>query len=73
MHGDVLRVSRQAGAPVEARSIPHPPTYTEHWDVNVLMGPHSSPDFFSERYMYDQFLTQKVRFRDVVWMSTVLT
>ncbi len=46
--GDVLRLA------AEMRSIPprplpvaERPTYPEHWEIGVLDGPHSAPDFFT--------------------------
>jgi urea carboxylase len=56
--GDVLRLA------VETRSIPpkplpvsERPTYPEHWEIRVLDGPHSAPDFFTPADIEKLFAT----------------
>ncbi|MBT9466025.1 urea carboxylase [Hydrogenophaga sp.] len=46
--GDVLRVSPVRAEPPSVRAEPvEVPEYTNHWDINVLYGPHGAPDFFT--------------------------
>jgi urea carboxylase len=47
--GDVLKLNQSAGLE-QPRSLPAKliPTYTHHWQIGVLYGPHGAPDFFTE-------------------------
>ncbi len=47
--GDVLHLA-DAPASVEAQTMSdyvYAPEYTNHWDIDVLYGPHGAPDFFT--------------------------
>ncbi|MCW5671054.1 MAG: 5-oxoprolinase/urea amidolyase family protein, partial [Hydrogenophaga sp.] len=47
--GDVLHLA-DAPASVEAQTMSEyvvAPAYTNHWDIDVLYGPHGAPDFFT--------------------------
>jgi urea carboxylase len=54
--GDVVHVGEQpavaAAAVMSSALIPH---LTDSWEVAVLMGPHSAPDFFTDDDMKDLF------------------
>ena len=46
--GDVLKLhpsSEQMSQPLPPELIP---TYSEHWEIGVLYGPHGAPDFFTD-------------------------
>ena len=47
--GDVLKLN-QSSQLEQPRSLPDEliPTYTNHWEIGVLYGPHGAPDFFTE-------------------------
>ena len=47
--GDVLKLN-QSSQLEQPRSLPAEliPTYTNHWQIGVLYGPHGAPDFFTE-------------------------
>ncbi|MBU7575553.1 MAG: 5-oxoprolinase/urea amidolyase family protein [Hydrogenophaga sp.] len=48
--GDVLHLA-DAPASVEAQTMSeyvYAPEYTNHWDIDVLYGPHGAPDFFTQ-------------------------
>ncbi|MBC8011679.1 MAG: urea carboxylase, partial [Burkholderiales bacterium] len=49
-HGDVLPLSRAPEPFAPMRSAPAAliPTYSTHWEIRVLYGPHAAPDFFTE-------------------------
>ncbi len=48
--GDVLHLTKQAISAYIAKSLPHKlqPSYTNHWEIGVLYGPHGAPDFFTD-------------------------
>lgn len=48
--GDVLHLFRQGQVPHIAKSLTknYQPSYTHHWEIAVLYGPHGAPDFFTE-------------------------
>ncbi len=48
--GDVLHLTKQPISAYIAKSLPHKlqPSYTNHWEIGVLYGPHGAPDFFTD-------------------------
>jgi urea carboxylase len=48
--GDVLRLYDSAGKleNCQSLSIDMVPVYSNHWDINVMYGPHGAPDFFTD-------------------------
>ena len=48
--GDVLHFTKQAIPAYIAKSLPQKlqPSYTNHWEIGVLYGPHGAPDFFTD-------------------------
>jgi len=57
--GDVLHICQQNLTPVEPATLPidNAPTLTRHWEVGVLFGPHTAPDFFTEEDIEMLFAT----------------
>ncbi|HZE90361.1 MAG TPA: 5-oxoprolinase/urea amidolyase family protein, partial [Rhizobacter sp.] len=47
--GDVLHVGKSADLPALANEAVSRllPSFTTHWDIGVLIGPHAAPDFFT--------------------------
>ncbi len=47
--GDVLHLTKQAESVYISRFLPQDlqPSYTNDWEIGVLYGPHSAPDFFT--------------------------
>src|SRR5882757_1485641 len=58
--GDVLHIGQQDIVPVEPAVLPidFVPTLVRHWDIGVLFGPHTAPDFFTEEDIEMLFSTQ---------------
>ncbi|MDZ4141518.1 MAG: urea carboxylase [Methylotenera sp.] len=48
--GDVLHLTKQPISAYIAKSLPHKlqPSYTNHWEIGVLYGPHGALDFFTD-------------------------
>jgi len=48
--GDVLHITRQVKHAYIAQLLPYElqPTYSNHWVIGVLYGPHGAPDFFTD-------------------------
>ncbi|MBW4538437.1 MAG: urea carboxylase [Myxacorys chilensis ATA2-1-KO14] len=48
--GDVLKLNQSAEVEHAEPTLPTAliPTYTNHWEIGVLYGPHGAPDFFTE-------------------------
>jgi urea carboxylase len=47
--GDVLRLAAETRSiPPKPLPVAERPTYPEHWEIGVLDGPHSAPDFFTQ-------------------------
>jgi urea carboxylase len=57
--GDVLHVGQLAGLPAMESLIAAAlvPSYSSHWDIGVLVGPHAAPDFFTADDMAMFFAT----------------
>jgi urea carboxylase len=57
--GDVLHIGKTAPlAALDAQQINAlQPSYTAHWDIGVLVGPHAAPDFFTPADMEVFFAT----------------
>ncbi|MBW4417933.1 MAG: urea carboxylase [Myxacorys californica WJT36-NPBG1] len=48
--GDVLKLNQSAELEHAESTLPTEliPTYTNHWEIGVLYGPHGAPDFFTQ-------------------------
>ncbi len=46
--GDVLKLADPTSAAPEPPLAVRPPTYSNHWKIGVLYGPHGAPDFFTD-------------------------
>ncbi len=48
--GDVLHLTESAQVDESCAMLPADiiPSYTDHWDIRVMYGPHGAPDFFSD-------------------------
>jgi urea carboxylase len=58
--GDVLHIAPSASLPSERPATPasiSPPSYTHHWEIGVLYGPHGAPDFFTDADIATFFAT----------------
>jgi len=57
--GDVLHVGESANLPALASDTASRllPSFTTHWDIGVLIGPHAAPDFFTPGDMATFFAT----------------
>ena len=58
MHGDVLHLSKiNDSADFVLEKVSVPLQYSSSWDLHVLMGPHSAPDFFKQEFISSSFFT----------------
>ena len=57
--GDVLRLYKQNEGAIDYEKLPQAliPSYPDHWDINVMYGPHGAPDFFTEEDIKTLFST----------------
>jgi len=59
VHGDVLHLHRRheisSAVLFNPLKVPMHPRYSTDWDLHVLMGPHSCPDFFTEEFIASGF------------------
>ena len=48
--GDVLHLIKHTGTSFKEKSLPESliPSYSKHWEIGVLYGPHGAPDFFTQ-------------------------
>jgi urea carboxylase len=61
--GDVLTAGEPSGAAVGAVPEPQRPSFSEHWVVGALEGPHAAPEFFTREDINSFYATDwKVHF-----------
>ncbi|HZV99254.1 MAG TPA: urea carboxylase, partial [Methylophilaceae bacterium] len=48
--GDVLHLAEKSNGQAEQKILPaeFQPSYSHHWEIGVLYGPHGAPDFFTD-------------------------
>ncbi|HEY9906139.1 MAG TPA: urea carboxylase, partial [Thermosynechococcaceae cyanobacterium] len=57
--GDVLKLNQATESPESLPTLPPEllPSYSNHWEIGVLYGPHGAPDFFTDEDIETFFAT----------------